>query len=119
MTSKVVISYDLHKDMVDIREILSIDHHIRFTFQDVIVTLCDIPLEELHAYFKIRPDKFYNRTSSMNHNSDCSKTKIMHLNNNAEKAILNLCSTLAQNFNLNYRKREIINLIVNNFFYER
>ena len=47
MSSTIVISKDLHKDMEDIREILSIDHHKRFTFQDVIVTLCAIPLKDL------------------------------------------------------------------------
>ena len=119
MSSTIVISKDLHKDMEDIREILSIDHHKRFTFQDVIVTLCAIPLKDLHTYFRIRPDKFYKRTSSMNQNSDCVKTKAMCLNKSAEKAILSLCNTLAQKFNVVYKKREIISLIVNNYFYER
>tara|TARA_R110000751_G_scaffold60007_2_gene125582 strand:+ start:1183 stop:1542 length:360 start_codon:yes stop_codon:yes gene_type:complete len=119
MSSTIVISKDLHKDMEDIREILSLDHHKRFTFQDTIVTLCAIPDKDLDWYFFIKPDKFYNRISSMNQNSDCIKTKVMCLNKSAEKAILSLCNTLAQKFNVVYKKREIISLIVNNYFYER
>jgi hypothetical protein len=119
MSSTIVISKDLHKDMEDIREILSIDHHKRFTFQDVIVTLCAIPLKDLHTYFRIRPDKFYKRTSSMNQNSDCSNTKLIYINHNTHNSIRSLYSTLAQNFNVAYKKREIISLIVNNYFYER
>ena len=117
----VIVAKDLHESVIEAREIMVDDFHNRMTISDVIINLArGFTDYSLAVYLKIRPDLFnYIIHQKTNRVIDTPIKKALALNPTATSVLNSLRDKIYKSHNIKYSKKEMINVLLNEYFMER